>query len=124
MQDRIKYRDGELEDDIKVREIRIELKNSETRIKAVKTINQAYEKIIDNMTKVIECLILRMLIENVKIVSKRIRYIFHPFWMLCKRTFKNSKILLIPPFVWDDRLLLTWRNFKKITRYIFDDVEF
>lgn len=47
----MQFEAGELKDDFKVRFIRMELKNSETRLKAVKTINQAYEKVIENMTK-------------------------------------------------------------------------
>lgn len=53
MQDRVKYTDEfELEDDKLARKIRMDLKNSETRMKAIRTINRAYQRIINTMMQV------------------------------------------------------------------------
>lgn len=49
-QDRMTYMDtNELKDDTSAKRIRLDLKNSETRMKATKTVNRAYEKIINTM---------------------------------------------------------------------------
>lgn len=53
MQDRIKYTDScEQRDEITARQIHMDLKNTETRIKAIRTINRAYQKIINSMMQV------------------------------------------------------------------------
>lgn len=53
MQDRIKYKDSfEQKDEVLARKIHTDLKNSETRIKAIRAINRAYQKIINSMMQV------------------------------------------------------------------------
>lgn len=53
MQDRIKYKDTcEQKDDVLARNIHMDLKNTETRIKAIRTINRAYQQIINSMMQV------------------------------------------------------------------------
>ena len=50
IQDILKYRNVfEGPDEIMAKKIRMELKNSETRLRAIKTIGRAYTKIIDTM---------------------------------------------------------------------------
>lgn len=54
MQDRVKYKDSfENEDAIYSRKIHMDLKNTETRIKAIRAINRAYQKIINSMMQVL-----------------------------------------------------------------------
>lgn len=54
VQDRIKYFDvTEFKEEIAGRSVRVNIKKSETRTRAIRTINQAYRKIIDTMLKVI-----------------------------------------------------------------------
>lgn len=56
LQDRMKYTDvRENKDNVIAAKIRLDLKNSETRMKAIKTINKAYKKIITSMTQVTRC---------------------------------------------------------------------
>lgn len=59
VQDRIKYFDvSEFREEIAGRSVRVNIKKSETRTRAIRTINQAYRKIIDTMLKVINILTL------------------------------------------------------------------
>lgn len=53
IQDRIKYvDDNELNDNAMAKKLRVALKNSETRMRVIKTINKAYERVIDVMLHV------------------------------------------------------------------------
>lgn len=50
LQDRNKFLDvHEMKDDLISKNLRMQIKNSETRMKAIKTINRAYQKIINTM---------------------------------------------------------------------------
>lgn len=61
-EDRIKYQDSlEPKAVIEARKFEADLKNSETRIRAISSINRAYKKIINAMLKVQSCISLTLI---------------------------------------------------------------
>lgn len=52
MQDRIKYSEAPIKDNEMSTQLRLDLKNTETRATAIRFINQAYTRILETMMKV------------------------------------------------------------------------
>lgn len=118
LQDRIKYMDVlQLTDNTIAKKIRMDLKNSETRMKAIKTINRAYQRIITSMMQACSSVLKYWPTTVYNLTFRRIPFISNRCWALSKKTLKSNNRLLLLAFDLDVPLWQISINWAKITRY-------